>query len=163
MLKKCNKLFSLIVAMVVMSVAVFSMNVIAEDGSSDTGNVGENLVENVDIVPFETLSKEERDSRVEKLIKTLYSGDATTIRSISVQFTSNTYENLSRYRNSGGLGSGVITKMVVDYIEVPNSNDGDFVAMVNLKVNRGAADYLYLLEFHYNYSGVIYGYNIWEY
>jgi len=118
---------------------------------------------NADYKSIEIMTREEKDSTIESLIRSLYSGNQEEFMKISPLFTSDCYYEISDYISSGGIGNGAITNIVTDYIEVINSSDVDYVEMINIKVNRGNSEYLYLLEFHVDYSGEIYGFNIWQY
>jgi hypothetical protein len=60
---------------------------------------------------------------------------------------------------------GTINNLVVDLIDVKNSETSDIVMMANFKAydrndNKATA---YLMEFHIDKNGKIYGYNIWSY
>lgn len=118
---------------------------------------------NTELVAFESLSQNERDQRITALITALYSGNMSEMRKMAHLFTSSAYEDLTDYIATGSFGNGTITKLVTDYISVDNSSCGDYTAMVNMKITRSQLDYIYLLEFHFNAAGEIYGYNIWEY
>ena len=116
-------------------------------------------------INLETLSEIDRKEYMNNIFKAIYNKDNTYILNNTALFTEDCYEKLLEYIENNTIDSTVIGDTVIDTITVSNSSTGDCVIMLNAKVwydNQGY-NKLYLLEFHINAKGIIYGYNIWVY
>ena len=116
-------------------------------------------------INLETLSEIDRKEYMNNIFKAIYNKDNTYILNNTALFTEDCYEKLLEYIESNNIDSSVIGDVVIDTITVNDSSTGDCVVMLNAKIWYGDQEYnkVYLLEFHINAEGRIYGYNIWVY
>lgn len=115
---------------------------------------------------LENMSKIEINLFMDKLMQSILKQDTTFLNENTDKFTTEVYDKLIYYiENNEIADKSAVIQTVNDVITPSNSDTGDTVIMSNVKLTHGDTNYnrLYLLEFHINVDGKIYGYNIWSY
>jgi hypothetical protein len=64
---------------------------------------------------------------------------------------------------SKSLNLGSVLNVTTDYIKPQYSSNGDYVIMANTRIVNNSGTNVYILEFHFNSHGKIYGFNLWQY
>lgn len=78
-------------------------------------------------------------------------------------FTEGTMYDMIDLLKSDKFSTGRISEINVDFTYPENSTTKDSVVMCDLLINRDGNTLCYLVEFHLNKDGKIYGFNIWHY
>lgn len=80
----------------------------------------------------------------------------------SLSVTNEVYDKLVK-NSKNSVSSAVVEQSDIYSSEYNNNSSSDLVIIVDMKINFGNYNKLYLIEWHINSNKEIYGYNVWGY
>lgn len=116
---------------------------------------------------FMNLEEDDCDKEAKKLVTAIMTGDTGTITANAELFKSGTYDTVMEITNehSEHFINGKVKSITTEYAYAYYTSTGDQVMMVTVKVLDESQSYncMYLFEFHQDFDGVIYGFNLWAF
>lgn len=148
----------IVISLVTILLLTMTMFTIAKASNSNEDNTQTNN-------NLETMTYVDRNEHIRNIVKAICNSDNNYILNNTYLFTEDVYDDLLKYTENNNINSNDIGDTVIDSVDVKNSDTGDYVIMANTKIWYEDQQYnkLYLFEFHVNYEGRIYGYNVWVY
>lgn len=141
-------IYSIILAITLL---VSTVSIYANDKSNDI--VYSNL---------EEMSNNEIDKACAVLVKSVLNNDKSSMVKYVDCFTNEALTKIYTFIVNNEI-SGDVQSIVVDWVYPKYSSTYDSVMLLNVKIRQNTYNNLYLFEFHINYSGKIYDYNVWAY
>ena len=111
---------------------------------------------------IELMSEMDKYVFANELANGIVKGSMVEIQKKATYFTSECYLEITRFVNRAQF-EGLVSHVVTDFITQNNNTNGDLTMLINVKVQNGISNNLYLFEFHIDRSGIIYGFNLWGY